>query len=363
MLHHYTFIILVLYQIYFDNTALSYVDDCKWKKSDHKIEVYYINMDKSRQRKKTIEKHLSQVNLKHHRIRGIPARDIYVPVDVQKSFLNECIMGTSWRPPPVANTNSSTENFAVTALCGRKKNNRKEIGCTTSHLYAMREAIYSTTAKSRYALILEDDVFIPFDIDFDELVSTAPTDFGILQLFNSNPPTMKQTFDDYTGNPKQLWMPRNLKLFQYWSTCAYLIDRVVMKPIIDKVLIVDSSGTPSWFMFKLIAGFVSPCTPAQCCDSSSQNVFSQGLPCVFAPRGYQADSFLYAMTKTYTISVPLITNGIGGNQSTFHQFHVETNHRRAFLQQRGYINRLLSGAVPLPSFAKPACPMIDENQM
>ena len=32
------------------------------------------------------------------------------------------------------------------------------IGCTTSHLLAMRAAIYSNTTTSRYALILEDDV-------------------------------------------------------------------------------------------------------------------------------------------------------------------------------------------------------------
>jgi len=38
--------------------------------------------------------------------------------------------------------------------------------------------------------------------------------------------------------------------FDYWSTCAYLIDRVVMKDIVDKV-IYEKNG---WINFKLIAG-------------------------------------------------------------------------------------------------------------
>lgn len=32
---------------------------------------------------------------------------------------------------------------------------------------AMHQAIYSTTARSRYALIIEDDVKLPFHIDFE----------------------------------------------------------------------------------------------------------------------------------------------------------------------------------------------------
>jgi GR25 family glycosyltransferase involved in LPS biosynthesis len=43
-----------------------------------------------------------------------------------------------------------------------------------SHLVAMRTAIYSPTATSRYALIVEDDVQFPFDIDYEALAATAP---------------------------------------------------------------------------------------------------------------------------------------------------------------------------------------------
>jgi hypothetical protein len=85
------------------------------------------------------------------------------------------------------------------------------------------------------------------------------------------------------------------------------------------------------------------------------NVFNRTAPCVYAPQGYQADSFLYAMTNTLMLSVPIISNGLGGNQSTFHQDHVEMLHKNAFKQQRVFINEMLGGGVKLPEFMSPAC--------
>jgi hypothetical protein len=212
------------------------------------------------------------------------------------------------------------------AMCGRgnKKNTQKELGCVISHLVAMRTAIYSPTATSRYALIVEDDVYFPFDIDFDALALSAPTGFGILQLFNSNYPSMKRSFNSYVMN-NELWSLRTMNNFDFWSTCAYLIDRVVMKNIVDKV-IYEKNG---WLNYKLIAGITSPCVPLECCVNRTNPNFNHQTPCVYAPRGYQADSFLYAMTKTFMLNVPLISNGKGGNHSTFHQvtrFHIFTLH-------------------------------------
>jgi len=60
------------------------------------------------------------------------------------------------------------------------------------------------------------------------------------------------------------------------------------------------------------------------------------------------------------ISIPLITNGMGGNQSTFHQNHVEMLHRGAFRQLRSFANQMLSLSVKPPPFASPACSLLDE---
>jgi hypothetical protein len=51
---------------------------------------------------------------------------------------------------------------------------------------------------------------------------------------------------------------------------------------------------------------------ACCFNGTEYENFIHTPPCVWAPRGYQADSFLYAMTKTYMLSMPVISNGQGG---------------------------------------------------
>eukprot|EP01034_Spumella_vulgaris_P034469 gene34469-42509_t len=220
----------------------------------------------------------------------------------------------------------------------------------------MRQAIHHNRSSSRFAIITEDDIQIPFDIDFEALAATAPKGFGILQLFDSNEESMQSLWNRYVKD-RSLWT----ESFQhqpasFWSTCAYLIDREVMRPIIDQIA-VEKNGLVH---LKIIAGIKKPCRPklTDCCIYQNESMtfrFVHEAPCVWAAKGFQADSFIYATTKTYVLNIPLITNGAGGNQSTFHQDHVENIHASAFARQREYINLLISGKVPLPPFATAAC--------
>ena len=336
---------------------INHKEECKWNQPLNSPEVYYINLDRSLQRKINTEKHLNEVGLKYHRVSGLLPKQMIIPDDIENSWRTAwCRTQTSWIPPHrnevLKNKYSPYYNKTViiAGLCGRGKNKNtpKELGCTTSHLLAMRRAIYSNSTNSKYALIIEDDVTFPFTIDYDELVKTAPPDFGILQLFNSNKETMKDSWLYYQKNSEtNLWIEsKNLK---FWSTCGYLINRQVMKDVIDQI-IYEKDG---WLYMKVIAGIQGPCAPKECCDINSQ--FQVKPPCVWASFGYQADSFLYAMTKTYMLQVPLITNGKGVDASTFHQEHVEMFHKSAFKRQRQYINEMLIGKVKSPSFAVPAC--------
>jgi GR25 family glycosyltransferase involved in LPS biosynthesis len=345
-------------------------DSCSYNVHKNAPEVYWINMDKSKTRRVNMAAHLDAIGFNHFRIRGITYQEIYVPDDIESTWRTAwCKLQTSWIPPNKVEKNyfgsSNHSQFAsystyTASLCGRGKNKNtpKELGCTSSHLVAMYQAIYSTTATSRYALIIEDDVLFPFDIDFDALTKSAPEGFGILQLFNSNEGTMEQTWKRFLTDPNFIWAKKQAKkYFDYWSTCAYLIDRVVMKPIIDAVVKFENNG---WISLKIVAGINSPCVPKECCEAGTDN-FILRPPCVWAPRGYQADSFLYAMTSTYVITVPIIANGLGGNQSTFHQDHVELLHRKAFRRQREYVNQLYKTVKP-PEFMKPACTeLLDVN--
>ena len=340
--------------------------DCKWIMKSNSPEAYFINMDRSVNRRITIEKHLNEIGLKHKRIKGINPREIYIPQDVEKTWQTAwCFINGDYQVPNRKDVKEDhilyKYNYIMAAMCGRGKgkNTIKELGCLTSHLVAMRDAIYSKTATSKYALIIEDDVIFPFDIDFEELANSAPKPFGILQLFNSNKESMRHTWELYKKK-RVLWNPRSAATFDFWSTCAYLIDREVMKPIIDAV-IYELYG---WTQFKVIAGINSPCAPSECCVKTNKTLnFINAPPCVYAPRGFQADSYLYAMTTTYMISVPLIANGKGGNQSTFHQDHVEMLHKNAFRQQRQFINEMLQDKSLPPPFATPACKTLDINEL
>lgn len=342
---------------------------CLWTKRENAPEVYFINMEKSKARKKTIEHHMEEVGLRSFRVRGVTPTEIYIPDDVESTWRTAfCKLQTDWKPPNKLtdgfyNEASKWNSFTAytSALCGRGKNKNtpKELGCTSSHLMAMYQAVYSTTARSRYAIITEDDVYFPFDIDFEALAKSAPPDFGILQLFNSNEGSMTHYWKQYLKNGHNVWVARQVNTFDFWSTCAYLIDRVKMKEVIDSV-VKQQNG---WYELKIIAGINNPCVPAECCvNGSSYENFIHKPPCVWAPRGYQADSFLYAMAKTYGMAIPVISNGQGGNQSTFHQDHVELFHKRAFKKQREIINEMLSGNVTHPSYMKPACTeLLDVN--
>lgn len=238
------------------NTAIE--STCHWNHSSTAPHVYWINMEKSVDRRQIMTKHLDEVfgPTKHTRFRALTMEEIYIPEDVEKKWYtyaapwvteeytgvipprNEVTKGSKWWPYRVI----------LSSLFGRRKTNKlKEIGCTISHLFAIRQAVYDTTSNSKYALIIEDDVQFLFNIDWDALAASAPKNFGILQLFNSNKDTLGLRWDDYLSNKKKgkdfLWVekwPR--QPVAYWSTCAFLINRAVMKPIIDVILTTVHGG-------------------------------------------------------------------------------------------------------------------------
>ena len=50
---------------------------------------------------------------------------------------------------------------------------------------------------------------------------------------------------------------------------------------------------------KAIAGITRPCVPRECCTGKGTGYaeFEQNPPCIYAPRGFAADSFIYATTR------------------------------------------------------------------
>ncbi len=157
--------------------------------------------------------------------------------------------------------------------------NKKEIACIASHLYAMYLAVTDTSNDSPYALIMEDDLNMEMEVDWEGMMEKAPEDFAILQLMTSNgegvynlwkeyldllqidndekngkfnfPSRVKshenntvidesqllveETPEPLLANPKHQW---KLRKWQdgFWSTQAYMINKKKIRSFIMKIV-------------------------------------------------------------------------------------------------------------------------------
>lgn len=103
-------------------------------------------MDSSVDRRRSIEQHLRETYLPFRRVKGLNTfRDIYFPHDIISNWNKmEAQIDTSEVLPSkfAASRNHSLANYThvISGLIGRSKKNKvKELGCTSSHLEAMRQ--------------------------------------------------------------------------------------------------------------------------------------------------------------------------------------------------------------------------------
>ena len=196
-----------------------------------KPDVFYINLDRSTDRRRYMERQLAFYGYTNvQRIRAVTIKDVVVPQEVSRQ--QDCQTASNLTTAFVTrarmfnNRSSSSSSSPLTppdykimvkTLCGRPKNTRRELIVTISHLHALRAAV-NTRSSSPYALILEDDMNIGFDVDFHAMALAAPAGFGILQLVTSN---------DY--DVKYLW-ERYLKVL-HGATSLYLHLHLRLSPV------------------------------------------------------------------------------------------------------------------------------------
>jgi hypothetical protein len=65
-----------------------------------------------------------------------------------------------------------------------------------------------------------------------------------------------------------------------------------MRQIIDDLAVYNPTGH---LRLKLVAGIERPCAPRECCTGN--NKFEQKGSCIYAPKGYAADSIIYATVR------------------------------------------------------------------
>lgn len=145
------------------------------------IPIYYINLDKSENRRNTLMNQFKRYNIRNYkRISGVTP-DIIEETNKQL-FKNTCSYQTEI-----------------------------EFACLLSHLKSIHTAYIN---RDEYALILEDDIIIHRMVNYENLLKTTPEDWEILQLHVLN----ANLYD----KDKDLWIPyTDLN----WSTAAYLLNR------------------------------------------------------------------------------------------------------------------------------------------
>jgi GR25 family glycosyltransferase involved in LPS biosynthesis len=116
------------------------------------MKYYWINIDKSVNRKNFMEKQFNNLNIENYRISAITPDD-FENVLVQKQPLS-C-------------------NYPGCNTC------HYEFACLCSHIKAMQEGLKT---NDEYFVIIEDDMFIPFIVDYEKLINNMPKDTEILQM-------------------------------------------------------------------------------------------------------------------------------------------------------------------------------------
>jgi len=101
-----------------------------------------------------------------------------------------------------------------------------EYACLCSHIKAMQEGLNS---GDEYFIIMEDDILMPFEIDYDSMIKDLPKDLEILQMLILYGQSVHRLY--------QYWHATAIRYFpwQYLlpSTGMYLISREGAQKLVD----------------------------------------------------------------------------------------------------------------------------------
>ncbi len=163
---------------------------------------YWINLDKSTERKLFMENQFKEKNIDNVRVSAI------TPDDFDTVLANK-------RP--------------LTCKHPGCVNCEYEFACISSHIKAMKEAI--TNTNDEWFVVMEDDMLLPYDIDYDTLIKDAPPDFEILQLCISYGNTVEFLYNNLLLNNKLHFIK-----WQYLLPCAgmYIVSRKGAEKLVNK---------------------------------------------------------------------------------------------------------------------------------
>ena len=267
-------------------------------------EVYFINHKRNDGHRRLTTELLSNMKLQSFSVDEIRHKRVYTPSNIMRIVKNSTVYDmckyqtNETIDNSVKSMKSTNKTHLVRGLC-TDKIKWAELHKTMSHLLAIYRAVHSPTANSKYALIMEDDVYIPISTWFNALADSAPPDFGILQLLTNY--GVNALWDSYT--PKNMWFKRENN--SYALTGLYLINREKMRPIIDSIVHIDPIY-PGIIQYTLIAAKSESKHKSnlsrECTKTADYT--TKSLACV-AESTLAADRYIYALAPTYVSKIQL----------------------------------------------------------
>ena len=236
----------------------------------YKYHIFYINLDRSSERNEMMINQLKNMfDANYTRISAIDGSKIknkYKDTVNGDSFINE-----------YENIISSPKNRLNRVV----KLSNSEIGCTLSHIKAIRKI---NEQGLDYAIVMEDDCLLhlsPFwGFDLDYLISKAPKDWGIIQLhiFNNKCKVEENIQKDGMFSELKRTTPCH-------STAVYLINKKGVRDVLN------------------VCGY-----------SGDMKIKLQDF-------GGVADEYIYYLTKTYYTNIPMFLTADQQHKSTIHEKH------------------------------------------
>lgn len=329
------------------------------------MEIYYINLKTSADRDTNMRRHLKKFPYPFFRVDAVNIGE-YEHFDL-RPYRHPCETVVVETPLLFHTRFLDFKYMRINRLCIAPRNEIKEIVVTLSHLKAVYTALMSNNSYD-YALILEDDMTLQFEVDFKSFIQTLPNDFGALQLFVINKSIAGGLLRFFLKNVSSVsWKPA------YWSAGGYIIN----KPVLRKELAGFLRQKGDTLEVDLLAGSdrKSPifmrgkhdsvntsdyyvCYPKMCCDGLR---FIRKFPCVLS-KDVAADYYIYSLSfgNTYTTTIPILKGSSHALNSTISMNHSLTGGTHLRKAAR-IINRLLTGKLPLPPFLKIRSDLIEES--
>jgi GR25 family glycosyltransferase involved in LPS biosynthesis len=270
------------------NYLMKEIDAYNKKQSQTKLittPVYYINMDIHTDRRKHIERQLDKYATYKQRISGFNGYAI-------KNRQNDTVDG-------------------ITFINDYKGMKNAEIGCTLSHLIAIKTAYYNGDA---IAIIVEDDTNINLiemmDENIESIIEKAPLNYDIIKLFymDTNRANKLISYKNPLLKNYLFLYEQQGEEYSTYSTVGYLINRRGMKKILDYVMISEST-----FHIK------------------KENDI---------PYYGSADIFIYNLANTYNLYPSIFFPNNVSLQSTIHEDHTSAHISRSIELLKYYSNKI-----------------------